>query len=171
MIADTEEVITDKEQYENLRKQMNYALIKVRFPARGMAPGLRWRRAGGRREPTHHKAGRAAATSDAGVSALRAPITCGPIAASVGGPLMGTDHTPRRSSPQPTPAADPHTDPLLQNCDMNEEMRQDCVDVVITACERFAGNFEVRGRRGTCRDGATNGVCSGGRSAAHWPSA
>eukprot|EP00967_Tisochrysis_lutea_P125986 scaffold212300_cov41-Tisochrysis_lutea.AAC.3 len=32
---------------------------------------------------------------------------------------------------------------LVQNCDMNEEMRQDCVDLVITACERYAGNFEV----------------------------
>jgi len=29
---------------------------------------------------------------------------------------------------------------------MNEEMRQDCVDLVITACERYAGNFEVRTR-------------------------
>jgi len=29
-MADKEEVISDKEAYENLRKQMNYALIKVR---------------------------------------------------------------------------------------------------------------------------------------------
>ena len=31
-----------------------------------------------------------------------------------------------------------------QNCDMPEEMRQDCVDLVITAIERFQGNYEVR---------------------------
>mmetsp|Transcript_8229 Transcript_8229/g.22914 ORF Transcript_8229/g.22914 Transcript_8229/m.22914 type:complete len:96 (+) Transcript_8229:342-629(+) len=35
---------------------------------------------------------------------------------------------------------------LVQNCDMNEEMRQDCVDLVITACERYAGNFEMAAR-------------------------
>ena len=29
--------------------------------------------------------------------------------------------------------------PLIKNCDMPEEMRQDCVDLVITAIERFAG--------------------------------
>ena len=34
-----------------------------------------------------------------------------------------------------------------QNCDMPEEMRQDCVDLVITAIERFAGtpqSYEAR---------------------------
>ena len=30
-----------------------------------------------------------------------------------------------------------------QNCDMNEEMRTDCVDLVITAIERYANNYEV----------------------------
>ena len=36
---------------------------------------------------------------------------------------------------------------LIKNCDMNEEMRQDCVDLVITAIERFAGtpqSYEAR---------------------------
>ena len=36
--------------------------------------------------------------------------------------------------------------PLIKNCDMNEEMRQDCVDLVITAIERYAGNFESASR-------------------------
>lgn len=31
-----------------------------------------------------------------------------------------------------------------QNCDMNEEMRQDCVELVVTAAERFQHNFEAR---------------------------
>ena len=34
----------------------------------------------------------------------------------------------------------------VQNCDMPEEMRQDCVDLVITAIEKFQGNYEVRAR-------------------------
>lgn len=38
---------------------------------------------------------------------------------------------------------------LAQNCDMPEEMRQDCVDLVITAIEKFQGNYEVRARTHT----------------------
>eukprot|EP00965_Chrysotila_dentata_P200802 6180187-Pleurochrysis_carterae.AAC.2 len=33
---------------------------------------------------------------------------------------------------------------MAPNCDMNEEMRQDCVDLVITASERYQSNYEVR---------------------------
>eukprot|EP00316_Scyphosphaera_apsteinii_P003954 CAMPEP_0119343874 /NCGR_PEP_ID=MMETSP1333-20130426/106679_1 /TAXON_ID=418940 /ORGANISM="Scyphosphaera apsteinii, Strain RCC1455" /LENGTH=111 /DNA_ID=CAMNT_0007356291 /DNA_START=39 /DNA_END=374 /DNA_ORIENTATION=+ len=35
---------------------------------------------------------------------------------------------------------------LIKNCDMNEEMRQDCVDLVITASERYQTNFEAAAR-------------------------
>merc|ERR1712060_863581 len=35
---------------------------------------------------------------------------------------------------------------LIKNCDMNEEMRQDCVDLVITASERYQNNFEAAAR-------------------------
>jgi hypothetical protein len=31
-----------------------------------------------------------------------------------------------------------------QNCDMNEEMRQDCIELVITAIEKYQTNYEVR---------------------------
>lgn len=49
----------------------------------------------------------------------------------------------------------PHLCRARQNCDMPEEMRQDCVDLVITAIERFQGNYEVRacGARSPCRLG------------------
>jgi hypothetical protein len=30
-----------------------------------------------------------------------------------------------------------------QNCDMNEEMRQDCIELVITAIEKYQTNYEV----------------------------
>ena len=45
-------------------------------------------------------------------------------------PTPAGTHTPCRRVPR-------------QNCDMPEEMRQDCVDLVITAIERFQGNYEV----------------------------
>ena len=35
---------------------------------------------------------------------------------------------------------------LIKNCDMNEEMRQDCVDLVITASEKYSNNFEAAAR-------------------------
>jgi len=35
---------------------------------------------------------------------------------------------------------------LIKNCDMNEEMRQDCVDLVITASERYQSNYESAAR-------------------------
>ena len=35
---------------------------------------------------------------------------------------------------------------LIKNCDMNEEMRQDCVDLVITATERYQSNYENAAR-------------------------
>ena len=33
--------------------------------------------------------------------------------------------------------------PRWQNCDMNEEMRTDCVENAITAIERYPNNYEV----------------------------
>ena len=36
--------------------------------------------------------------------------------------------------------------PLIKNCDMTEEMRQDCSDLVITAVEKHANNFEAAAR-------------------------
>ena len=54
----------------------------------------------------------------------------------------------RRASPRPSGARARATHnlgpPPAQNCDMNEEMRTDCVDLVITAIERYANNYEVR---------------------------
>ena len=47
-------------------------------------------------------------------------------------------------------AADPST-VRSQNCDMNEEMRTDCVDLVITAIERYANSYEVRPSRPSSR--------------------
>ncbi|EOD20447.1 hypothetical protein EMIHUDRAFT_208296 [Emiliania huxleyi CCMP1516] len=35
---------------------------------------------------------------------------------------------------------------LVRNCDMNDEMRQDSVDIVITACEKFQGDYEAAAR-------------------------
>ncbi|KAJ1635963.1 hypothetical protein T492DRAFT_1141403 [Pavlovales sp. CCMP2436] len=32
---------------------------------------------------------------------------------------------------------------LIKNCDMNEEMRQDCIELVITAIEKYQTNYEV----------------------------
>ena len=49
--------------------------------------------------------------------------------------------TPRLAAPSITVRC------ARQNCDMPEEMRQDCVDLVITAIERFAGtpqSYEAR---------------------------
>mmetsp|Transcript_16691 Transcript_16691/g.56087 ORF Transcript_16691/g.56087 Transcript_16691/m.56087 type:complete len:124 (-) Transcript_16691:249-620(-) len=31
---------------------------------------------------------------------------------------------------------------LIKNCDMSEEMRQDCIELVITAIEKFQTNYE-----------------------------
>jgi len=36
--------------------------------------------------------------------------------------------------------------PLIKNCDMNEEMRSDCVDIISTAVERYASNYEAAAR-------------------------
>jgi len=35
---------------------------------------------------------------------------------------------------------------LIKNCDMNEEMRSDCVDSVISACEKYTTNYEAAAR-------------------------
>ena len=35
---------------------------------------------------------------------------------------------------------------LIKNCDMHEEMRQDCVDLVITASEKYSTNYEQASR-------------------------
>ena len=54
---------------------------------------------------------------------------------------------PPRPSPSPTPPGPPLSDTCdawRQNCDMHEEMRQDCVDLVITASEKYSTNYEVR---------------------------
>ena len=48
--------------------------------------------------------------------------------------------TPRLATPSITVRC------ARQNCDMPEEMRQDCVDLVITAIERFQGNYESAAR-------------------------
>ena len=36
--------------------------------------------------------------------------------------------------------------PLIKNCDMNEEMRNEAVDLVSTAVEKYAGNYELAAR-------------------------
>lgn len=41
-----------------------------------------------------------------------------------------------------------------QNCDMNEEMRQDCIELVITAIEKYQANYEVRSPASTRAQGA-----------------
>jgi len=35
---------------------------------------------------------------------------------------------------------------LIKNCDMNEEMRSDCVDAVISAAEKYTTNYELAAR-------------------------
>ena len=49
----------------------------------------------------------------------------------------------RARTPHPRPRRPTARRPR-QNCDMNEEMRQDCVELVVTAAERFQHNFEER---------------------------
>ena len=36
--------------------------------------------------------------------------------------------------------------PLVKNCDMNEEMKNEAVDLVSTAVEKHAGNYELAAR-------------------------
>ena len=48
--------------------------------------------------------------------------------------------TPRLATPSITVRC------ARQNCDMPEEMRQDCVDLVITATERYQSNYENAAR-------------------------
>ncbi|KAG4075093.1 hypothetical protein HA402_008158 [Bradysia odoriphaga] len=36
-----------------------------------------------------------------------------------------------------------HTYPLVKHSDMIEEMKTDCIELSITACEKFAANYEV----------------------------
>mmetsp|Transcript_37701 Transcript_37701/g.99654 ORF Transcript_37701/g.99654 Transcript_37701/m.99654 type:complete len:112 (+) Transcript_37701:104-439(+) len=36
--------------------------------------------------------------------------------------------------------------PLIKNCDMTEEMRQECVDLVVTAIEKHVGNYDLAAR-------------------------
>ncbi|XP_017771780.1 PREDICTED: dynein light chain 4, axonemal [Nicrophorus vespilloides] len=36
-----------------------------------------------------------------------------------------------------------HTYPLVKNSDMPEEMKQEAIDMVVTACEKFASNNEA----------------------------
>ena len=35
---------------------------------------------------------------------------------------------------------------LIKNCDMNEEMRSDAVDLVISATEKYQSNYELAAR-------------------------
>ena len=64
--------------------------------------------------------------------------------------------TPRLATPSITVRC------ARQNCDMPEEMRQDCVDLVITAIERFAGtpqSYEARSRPHAERANTSSAVC------------
>ncbi|XP_037044583.1 dynein light chain 4, axonemal [Bradysia coprophila] len=36
-----------------------------------------------------------------------------------------------------------HTYPLVKHSDMIEEMKTDCIELSITACEKFAANYEM----------------------------
>lgn len=36
-----------------------------------------------------------------------------------------------------------HTYPLVKHSDMIDEMRTECIDLSITACEKYASNYEV----------------------------
>lgn len=36
-----------------------------------------------------------------------------------------------------------HTYPLVRHSDMMDEMRTECIDMIITACEKYASNYEV----------------------------
>ena len=60
----------------------------------------------------------------------------------------------RRSRSQQRPVTPPLPACTFQNCDMNEEMRLDCVDLVITATERYQSNYEA------CRDLSDTGLIS-----------
>ena len=64
--------------------------------------------------------------------------------------------TPRLATPSITVRC------ARQNCDMPEEMRQDCVDLVITAIERFAGtpqSYEARSSAHAERANTSSAVC------------
>jgi hypothetical protein len=64
--------------------------------------------------------------------------------------------TPRLATPSITVRC------ARQNCDMPEEMRQDCVDLVITAIERFAGtpqSYEARSSAHAQRANSSSAAC------------
>ena len=61
-------------------------------------------------------------------------MLCSDARACAESPLCALTHTLRLTRAARAP----------QNCDMNEEMRLDCVDLVITATERYQSNYEVR---------------------------
>jgi hypothetical protein len=116
---------------ELLRKTCNYALIKVgrcacrtrpRRPARARARGVARAAAARPRWLTSERLH--ALQTNRGHLAL---LACASL-------------TP------PPPCAAP-CGAVPQNCDMNEEMRQDCIELVITAIEKYQTNYEVRTRR------------------------
>ncbi|XP_075166925.1 dynein axonemal light chain 4 [Haematobia irritans] len=39
-----------------------------------------------------------------------------------------------------------HVYPLVKHSDMNEEMRLECLELTITACEKYASNYEQAAR-------------------------
>ena len=61
-------------------------------------------------------------------------MLCSDARAHAESPLCALTHTLRLTRAARAP----------QNCDMNEEMRLDCVDLVITATERYQSNYEVQ---------------------------
>ena len=69
---------------------------------------------------------------------------------------LGCGATPRLATPSITVRC------ARQNCDMPEEMRQDCVDLVITAIERFAGtpqSYEARSSAHAQRANSSSAAC------------
>ena len=46
---------------------------------------------------------------------------------------------------------------LIKNCDMNEEMRSDAVDLVISATEKYQANYELAARM--VKDQVRSGLC------------
>lgn len=143
-MAEKDEPVSDKEAYENLRKQMNYALIKVRCSsafARAIGlPDNHGRLLGLAVRPISSHGEVAMAAIAAAVPSDIQWLSAGRVSGTFRGQMCW-----RLAAALAFMRAFPVC--LRQNCDMNEEMRQDCVDLVITACERYAGNFEVRSDR------------------------
>jgi hypothetical protein len=138
-----EEEASGAPDMEALKRTMQYPLIKVRAAS---AASLRsaavqaarcLARAAGQRTETHGAVPAASPTPDRPFQRH-----CVPCPADA--------NCSRRAS---LPALPPrgrveraHARVAAQNCDMNEEMRSDCVDLTITAIERHAANYEAAAR-------------------------